>query len=244
MSALGLLALAAGLLLIGRPGRPAARPRHREARLAAPATVLRQRLPWVGGVLTAIALPALAGRPGAIAALPGAITAGALLVRFAGPGTARAPDRRSVAFVLDLLASSLAAGAPPELAIASVSAAVAEHGTDSLRRAVEPLRLTGRLLQLGTDPVRAWSLLEELPDLASVAAAGRRCAHSGARLARALADAAADLREQHGAAAVARAERVGVWALLPLGCCFLPAFVCIGVLPVIAGVAGQVLGGG
>jgi pilus assembly protein TadC len=43
---------------------------------------------------------------------------------------------------------------------------------------------------------------------------------------------------------VARAERVGVWTLLPLGCCFLPAFVCLGVLPVVLGVAGQVLGRG
>ena len=33
-----------------------------------------------------------------------------------------------------------------------------------------------------------------------------------------------------------------VWSLLPLGCCFLPAFVCLGVIPVIIGVAGQVSG--
>jgi hypothetical protein len=42
---------------------------------------------------------------------------------------------------------------------------------------------------------------------------------------------------------LARAERVGVWTLLPLGLCFLPAFACIGVVPVVAGVAGQVLSG-
>jgi hypothetical protein len=43
---------------------------------------------------------------------------------------------------------------------------------------------------------------------------------------------------------LARAERVGVWSLLPLGCCFLPAFVCLGVVPMILGVAGKVLPGG
>jgi pilus assembly protein TadC len=34
-----------------------------------------------------------------------------------------------------------------------------------------------------------------------------------------------------------------VWSLLPLGLCFLPAFACLGVLPVILGVAGEVFGG-
>jgi hypothetical protein len=36
---------------------------------------------------------------------------------------------------------------------------------------------------------------------------------------------------------------VGIWTLLPLGLCFLPAFICLGVVPVVAGVGGQVLSG-
>ena len=112
-----------------------------------------------------------------------------------------------------------------------------------MRQAVEPVRLVGRLLCLGSDPVTAWSGLDSVPGMQQVSAAGRRCAHSGARLASALADAATEIRLQHRARSVARAERTGVWALLPLGCCFLPAFVCLGVLPVMLGVAGQVLGG-
>ena len=102
----------------------------------------------------------------------------------------------------------------------------------------------GRLLRLGAEPAAAWSGLDSIPGMWQVAAAGRRCAHSGARLAAVLVEVAADLRTQHRARAVARAERTGVWALLPLGCCFLPAFVCLGVLPVMLGVAGQVLGHG
>jgi hypothetical protein len=35
-----------------------------------------------------------------------------------------------------------------------------------------------------------------------------------------------------------------VWSLLPLGFCFLPAFICIGIIPVVIGVAGEVLGHG
>ncbi|MDQ1730616.1 MAG: hypothetical protein QOK10_775, partial [Pseudonocardiales bacterium] len=50
-----------------------------------------------------------------------------------------------------------------------------------------------------------------------------------------------ELRAQRHSEGVSRAERVGVWSLLPLGLCFLPAFVCIGIAPVIIGVAGTVL---
>ena len=54
---------------------------------------------------------------------------------------------------------------------------------------------------------------------------------------------AADLREEDRASAVARAHRAGVWAMAPLGLCFLPAFICLGVIPVVAGVAGDVFHG-
>ena len=66
---------------------------------------------------------------------------------------------------------------------------------------------------------------------------------SGARLAQALATVATELRAAHQAEALSRAERVGVWSLLPLGLCFLPAFVCLGVLPVVLGVTGEVFAG-
>ena len=35
-------------------------------------------------------------------------------------------------------------------------------------------------------------------------------------------------------------RRAGVWVLAPLGLCFLPAFVCLGVVPLVLGIAGQV----
>jgi hypothetical protein len=155
----------------------------------------------------------------------------------------RPPDARSAALALDLLVSALTAGAPPELAVEGVVAAVRQHGTDSLRRAVDPLDRVGRLLQLGSDPAAAWATLHSVPGYSPVADCGRRCAASGARLASGLAAVAVELRARHQADALARAERVGVWSLLPLGLCFLPAFVCLGVVPVLLGVAGQVLGG-
>jgi hypothetical protein len=37
-------------------------------------------------------------------------------------------------------------------------------------------------------------------------------------------------------------RRAGVWVLAPLGLCFLPAFVCLGVVPLVLGIAEGVLG--
>ena len=51
-------------------------------------------------------------------------------------------------------------------------------------------------------------------------------------------------RQDAGHAAVAAAERAGVLIAGPLGLCFLPAFVCLGIVPVVAGLAGDIFGGG
>ena len=40
----------------------------------------------------------------------------------------------------------------------------------------------------------------------------------------------------------ARAERAGVLVTGPLGLCFLPAFICLGIVPVVVGLASSVLG--
>lgn len=235
------LLMATGLVLLSGRTRPA---RHRAA-VTGPATVPRRTsLPLIAGALTGLLLLAVAGR----AALPIApvigVVAGLLVRRLTRLEQHRQVEPRAVAFVLELLAAALATGAPVDAAIAGLAGAVDEQGAPALRQAAQPVGRVGRLLRLGAEPTAAWSGLDSVPGMWQVAAAGRRCAHSGARLAAMLVDVAADLRAQHRAKAVARAERTGVWALLPLGCCFLPAFVCLGVLPVMLGVAGQVLGHG
>jgi pilus assembly protein TadC len=55
---------------------------------------------------------------------------------------------------------------------------------------------------------------------------------------------AADARAERGRAATARARRAGVLITLPLGLCFLPAFLVVGVLPVVIGLAGGMVNGG
>ncbi len=51
-------------------------------------------------------------------------------------------------------------------------------------------------------------------------------------------------RRRRSAASGAAAERAGVLIAGPLGLCFLPAFVCLGIVPVVAGLAGDVLRSG
>jgi pilus assembly protein TadC len=137
--------------------------------------------------------------------------------------------------VLDLLAATLRAGQPVASALVAVAPLGGEHVEVELRR------IAG-LLRYGAEPAVAWGSLT----IASLAPVGRiacRSAESGIRLAYGFELLAAELRDEARAAAVARAHRAGVWAMAPLGLCFLPAFACLGVLPVIAGIAHGVFAG-
>lgn len=55
---------------------------------------------------------------------------------------------------------------------------------------------------------------------------------------------ATEARAERGRSATARARRAAVMVTVPVGLCFLPAFLAIGVLPVVIGLADGVLGGG
>jgi pilus assembly protein TadC len=72
----------------------------------------------------------------------------------------------------------------------------------------------------------------------------RRSAASGSALASGVAELAEQSRQDAVHTATAAAERAGVLIAGPLGLCFLPAFVCLGIVPVVAGLAGQIFGAG
>ena len=74
-----------------------------------------------------------------------------------------------------------------------------------------------------------------------LAALAVRSSHSGAALAANLTRLADDLRGARAAALDAAARRAGVLVVLPLGLCFLPAFVLAGLVPVVVAVLGDVL---
>ncbi|WSF91490.1 type II secretion system F family protein [Nocardia vinacea] len=153
-------------------------------------------------------------------------------------------DPLAIASIFDLLAACLRAGLP----MASAARAVAPSAPPALGAA---LRKAADLLALGADAATAWDQVardgadqpgaEEVDSLARMA---RRSARSGASLASAIGELAEQRRSGVEDAAAARAERAGVLIGGPLGLCFLPAFVCLGIVPVVVGLAGRVLGGG
>jgi pilus assembly protein TadC len=113
----------------------------------------------------------------------------------------------------------------------------------------ERLQRVERALRLGSPADEAWSYLiagGRGDDPAEVAArrlvrAAVRSQHSGAALAGSLLRVADDLRAARLSAADADGRRAGVLIVLPLGLCFLPAFVLAGLVPVIVAVLGGVL---
>lgn len=159
-----------------------------------------------------------------------------------GTGSPRGPDPLAVASCLDVLAVCLAAG----MAVSSAAAAAAPSAPPNLARV---LCRAADLLALGADPAVAWSIPSGTPDAAdpqidALLRLARRSASSGAALAGGVAELAEDSRHDAAHAASAAAERAGVLIAGPLGLCFLPAFVCLGIVPVVAGLAGQVLQSG
>jgi hypothetical protein len=101
--------------------------------------------------------------------------------------------------------------------------------------------LWSRELRLGGEPADAWEHVAGIAGGDRLATAAVRSARSGAAMASALSRFADDLRSDRAAAAEAAARRAGVLVVLPLGLCFLPAFVLAGLVPVIVAVLGDVL---
>ena len=89
------------------------------------------------------------------------------------------------------------------------------------------------LLALGADPASAWASTEAVPALAAFARAAVRSAATGAALAYVAAAEAERLRADLLDSAQARAQRAAVLITGPLGLCFLPAFLVLGIAPVV-----------
>jgi len=137
--------------------------------------------------------------------------------------------------VLDLMAAALRAGRPVADALELAAPAGRADTAATLGR-------VARLLRLGADPAEAWAAVPVKDPVGPVVPAAIRSARSGVRLAGACERLAAELRADRRAAGAARAQRAGVFAMAPLAACFLPSFVCLGVVPTVVGIAGAALG--
>jgi hypothetical protein len=237
-------ALAAALLIWVPPG--AARRERLRALVPAPARPARSRR-WVRGgppgtgrrwaEACAAGLGVfllLGGGPGA--ALAGACVGTVLerqLRRSGAPPDARSLLARDLPVACDLLAVCLAAGTP-------VGAALTAVGDSVCGPLGERLAEVGALYRLGAAPRRVWS-----GSPAPLDVLGRtlvRAGESGSAVVPALQRLAADLRHSARNETEAAVRRAGVWVLAPLGLCFLPAFLCLGVVPLVLGIAGEVFG--
>jgi len=148
--------------------------------------------------------------------------------------------------LLDLLAACLAGGAPLPGAASAVGAAI--EGPAGRR-----LQSVAAALDVGMPPGEAWALLAGTADgrrrrgsdtddaLAAAARALARAADGGAPVAAAVTRLATETRAAARSRGEQAARRVGVLAVAPLGLCFLPAFVLLGVVPVVVGLAAPLL---
>ncbi|MFF1452924.1 type II secretion system F family protein [Streptomyces sp. NPDC058274] len=144
---------------------------------------------------------------------------------------------RQLPLSADLLAACIAAGASPVAAAQAVGEALRGPVGERLAQGAAEVRLGG-------EPAEAWRKLAVLPGAGSLARLLERADESGVPAAGPVARLAAEARAEWGRTATARARRAGVMVTAPVGLCFLPAFIAVGVLPVVIGLAEGVLGGG
>ncbi|MGV0790456.1 type II secretion system F family protein [Mycolicibacterium sp. XJ1819] len=148
-------------------------------------------------------------------------------------------DPLAAASTFDALAACLRSGMAVSAAAAATALSAPPHLARLLTRAAD-------LLALGAEPATAWSGPERSldPHTEALLRLARRSAASGAALAEGVADLAVGCRDDAADAARAAAERASVLIAGPLGLCYLPAFLCLGIVPVVAGLAGDVLTSG
>jgi pilus assembly protein TadC len=235
----------------GWPGR--SRPAHRLAKLPLPAPRAGAAEPAgrarrvdpvrVSAGLAGIAVAVLVG--GWFGVLAGAGLAVGLDhgLRRLEPAARRREQRLAEAAELplaaDLLAVTLRSGAPVDRAVAAVAAALSGPLGDRLAR-------VARVLRLGGPPAEAWAELAgdggpPAPGADRLVRAAVRSAEHGSALAGSLGRLADDLRADRTIAVEAAARRAAVLIVLPLGLCFLPAFILAGLVPVIIAILGDVL---
>jgi Flp pilus assembly protein TadB len=188
----------------------------------------RWRLLWMllAGVATTVFLGGVAG----LVAAPLAAGTTWLVIERAEPAQPRRDReraRRDLPHVVGLLADALRSGQPPVDALAVVVAAL--PGPAAARLAVVVPRL-----RLGVDPLQVWADLAADPSLGPLGRALARAHRTGAPVVPAVERLADELARSARAEVEERARAVGVKAAAPLGLCLLPAFVLVGIVPVVA----------
>ncbi|MFE7512820.1 type II secretion system F family protein [Streptomyces sp. NPDC057540] len=215
-------------ILLGNPERS-----PRKARGGLPTSV---RL-WLPPLLGAGVGWVLFGAVGGLCA--GVLVATGLRVRVARRTAPPAGDEeaaRHLPLAADLLAACAASGAGPGEAAEAVGRSLGGPLGERLTRTAAELRLGG-------EPAEVWGRFGAIPGAEGLARCMERAGSSGAPAAEAVARHAAALRAGRARSAAAGARRAQVLISAPVGLCFLPAFLAVGVAPVVIGLATGLLDG-
>ncbi len=139
-------------------------------------------------------------------------------------------EEEQLPLVAELMAACLAAGAGPGRAAEAVGGSVGGPlGTRLARAAVE--------LRLGAEPALVWGRFAERHWGVEFARCMERAGAAGVPAVESVARLATELRGSRARVAGSRARRAAVLVTGPLGLCFLPAFLTVGVVPVLLGLA-------
>ncbi|MFR9795155.1 type II secretion system F family protein [Streptomyces sp. MS06] len=197
----------------------------------------RRWLPPLGAVGAGWVL--VGGVAGMAVGVLGAVVLVRLPPRQAGRRSTAEADAaaRQLPLAADLLAACIAAGAGPVVAAQAVGEALGGPVGGALARGAAEVRLGG-------EARGAWRRLAALPGARPLARLLERAETTGLPAAVPVARIAADARAGWTRAATERARRAAVAITAPVGLCFLPAFIALGVLPVVLGLATGVWGGG
>lgn len=241
---LAVLAALVVLVLLG-PGhvvRGARRPDARtsdsdEPVIARTSTRLRSLAPVAVAALAGLATVIVIGGPGGAGA--GVAVAAILLVvlgRLEPDAHRRHREalERQAPLVVDLVAACLASGAPLDRSLDVASRAVGAPASHVLQRATTALRL-------GAEPAAVWAEVAREDALAPLARAVAWSQQTGAPLSSLLPRVADQARALHRVRAETRIRTAGVRLTAPLGAAFLPAFLLLGVVPVVASWVGTLL---
>lgn len=132
---------------------------------------------------------------------------------------------------VDLVAASLRAGGAVDSALVMVADALPGPLADEFRR-------LHHRLALGDDPTSVWADLARHDELGPMGRSLGRAHETGAPVLSTITALAAELRDRRRFEVEARARAIDVKASAPLGVCLLPAFVLIGIVPMVAGLLG------
>ncbi|MGJ9530130.1 MULTISPECIES: type II secretion system F family protein [unclassified Actinotignum] len=149
------------------------------------------------------------------------------------PGTAHRAERRlppsDPAFLADLARVALSSGASLPAALEAVSFAVAEE------HAHLDIGTTAQLLLLGAPWAEAWEGIHPRAHLLREAL--QPAWENGVAPLTLLGTAARSYRRRRSREARRAAAELGNSLVVPLGVCFLPAFILVGIVPAVAGAA-------